>query len=177
MKTSTKRNDILICASRLFNQYGFKAVGIDRIIEESKTAKMTMYNHFSSKDDIILEVLDGFNTTLLSEVLNPIESKNWTSKRKIKSLIDIYEKWFLSENFYGCPFHKAIAEFPEKNHPVHQKIKDHYDLLMNFLTKTIKSKTLASQILLVLEGSIIKAKISSDYTSSKEAWKIISKLI
>lgn len=76
MRTKSKKNDILVCAARLFNQYGFKAIGIDRIIEESQIAKMTMYHHFSSKDEIILEVLEGFNQTLSKELIIPLESSH-----------------------------------------------------------------------------------------------------
>lgn len=70
-----------------------------------------------------------------------------------------------------------MAEFPDKTHPVHIKIQQHHDILINFLTKTLKSKTLASQIALILDGSIIKAKINPGTSSSKEAWKIISILL
>ncbi|MCG1039814.1 transcriptional regulator, TetR family [Burkholderia sp. b14] len=44
-----KRQILLDTAARLFAQYGFHAVGIDRIIAESGIPKMTMYQHFASK--------------------------------------------------------------------------------------------------------------------------------
>ena len=59
-KTRTKseaRQRIVETAERLFYAEGVRAVGIDRIIAESEVAKMTLYNHFSSKDDLILAVL------------------------------------------------------------------------------------------------------------------------
>lgn len=177
MKVNQKREDILKCATRLFNHYGFKAIGVDRIIEESKIAKMTMYHHFSSKDQIILEVLDGFNHSCAQEMLAPIIEKPWTAEKKIKRLVESYGEWFRSGDFYGCPFHKAMAEFPDKDHPVHLKVKEHHDLLFNFLVHIVKSKALASKILLVIEGSVIKAKISNDSSSSKEAWTIIFQLM
>lgn len=177
MTTTTKRDDILNCASKLFNHYGFKAVGIDRIIEDSKVAKKTLYHHFSSKDEIILAVLDKMNHTLEHEFLLPLELQKSTPEKKLKKLVDSYGAWFRSEEFYGCPFHKAMAEFPEKDHPVNLRVKCHHDLLLHFIKKTVKSRSLASKILLVLEGSVIKAKIASDPMASKEAWIIISQLL
>ena len=59
-KTKTKsdaRQRILETAERLFYANGVRSVGIDRIIAESDVAKMTLYNHFASKDELILEVL------------------------------------------------------------------------------------------------------------------------
>ena len=60
-KTRTKKSDarqrIVETAERLFYAEGVRAVGIDRIIAEAGVAKMSLYNHFPSKDDLILAVL------------------------------------------------------------------------------------------------------------------------
>jgi AcrR family transcriptional regulator len=55
--TSEARQRILDTADRLFYQEGVRAVGIDRIIDEANVAKMSLYKHFPSKDDLILAVL------------------------------------------------------------------------------------------------------------------------
>ena len=55
--TSDARQRILETADRLFYAEGVRAVGIDRIIAESGVAKVTLYAHFPSKDDLILAVL------------------------------------------------------------------------------------------------------------------------
>jgi AcrR family transcriptional regulator len=55
---SEARRRILETADRLFYQEGIRAVGIDRIIVEAGVAKMSLYNHFPSKDDLILAVLE-----------------------------------------------------------------------------------------------------------------------
>ena len=56
-KKTEARQRIVETAERLFYAEGIRAVGIDRIIAEAEVAKMTLYNHFSSKDDLILAVL------------------------------------------------------------------------------------------------------------------------
>lgn len=48
-RMSAKRDSIITTAMRLFNQYGFTNIGIDRIIDESGVAKMTFYKHFHLK--------------------------------------------------------------------------------------------------------------------------------
>ena len=55
--TSEARRRILETADRLFYEEGLRAVGIDRIVAEAGVAKMTLYTHFRSKDDLILAVL------------------------------------------------------------------------------------------------------------------------
>ena len=56
-RTSDARQRLIETAERLFYAEGIRAVGIDRIIAEAGVAKMTLYNHFASKDDLILAVL------------------------------------------------------------------------------------------------------------------------
>src|SRR5437667_11635438 len=56
-ETSEARQRLLETADRLFYRDGIRAVGIDRIIAEAGVAKMSLYNHFPSKDDLILAVL------------------------------------------------------------------------------------------------------------------------
>ena len=57
-RSSLARNRLLATATRLFYAEGIHAVGIDRIIAEAGVAKATFYNHFPSKDDLVLWVGD-----------------------------------------------------------------------------------------------------------------------
>ena len=50
------RERIVTTAYSLFCRHGIRAVGVDTIIDQSGVAKMTMYRHFRSKDDLVLEV-------------------------------------------------------------------------------------------------------------------------
>jgi hypothetical protein len=45
----------------LFLRHGFRAVGVDTIVAEAGVAKMTLYAHFPSKDDLIVAHLDRAN--------------------------------------------------------------------------------------------------------------------
>ena len=51
------RERILAAAYALFSQHGVAAVGIDAIIARSGTAKMSLYRHFGSKDELVLAFL------------------------------------------------------------------------------------------------------------------------
>ena len=51
------RDRILDTAYELFSRHGTRAVGVDRIIAEAGTAKMTLYRNFTSKDELIVAFL------------------------------------------------------------------------------------------------------------------------
>ena len=57
-KDSEARERILTTAYGLFCRHGIGSVGVDTIIDQSGVAKMTLYRHFRSKDDLVLAVLE-----------------------------------------------------------------------------------------------------------------------
>src|ERR1700739_4750112 len=51
------RDRIVGTARNLFHTQGYRGVGVDAIAEAAETNKMTLYRHFGSKDDLIVECL------------------------------------------------------------------------------------------------------------------------
>jgi hypothetical protein len=51
------RERILSTASDLFYRHGIRAVGVETIAKEAKTNKMTLYRHFTSKDELVAQYL------------------------------------------------------------------------------------------------------------------------
>ncbi|MCA9514967.1 MAG: TetR/AcrR family transcriptional regulator [Myxococcales bacterium] len=55
---SSRRARLLEAATTLFARRGFRGAGIDAILEEAKVARMTLYHHFGSKEQLVRDVLD-----------------------------------------------------------------------------------------------------------------------
>ena len=72
---SEKKQDILTAAGKLFNEYGFVNVGVDKIISESQVAKMTFYKYFPSKSDLIEACLIERDKLVRDGVLRSINTK------------------------------------------------------------------------------------------------------
>ncbi|MCZ6886228.1 MAG: TetR/AcrR family transcriptional regulator, partial [Alphaproteobacteria bacterium] len=64
---SSKRDHLIETALGLFCRDGFHATGIDKILAASGCAKMTLYNHFTSKDELILAVLHRRDETFRND--------------------------------------------------------------------------------------------------------------
>ncbi|WP_434385827.1 TetR/AcrR family transcriptional regulator [Melittangium boletus] len=51
------RERILVAAGELFYRHGIRAVGVEAVAEAAGTNKMTLYRHFTSKDELVAEYL------------------------------------------------------------------------------------------------------------------------
>ncbi|MEN8250498.1 MAG: TetR/AcrR family transcriptional regulator [Bacteroidota bacterium] len=67
------KDRILKIAKQRFLKHGFYKVSMDSLVQELRTSKSSLYNHFSSKDDLVKAVIDDLNVeinTRLGEILN-----------------------------------------------------------------------------------------------------------
>lgn len=162
-RASPKRDLLLDTAYRLFYAHGYHAVGIDTILAEAGVAKMTLYNHFKSKDDLIVAALERRAEEISAIKQAAVTNSALSPQEKIEALFDSLEKWFHAPDFNGCAFLKAIAEYTNDDSAINQmvkRIKGGSIELTESLCQEIgvnDPKTLANQIFLLMEGSIIQA--------------------
>src|SRR4051794_23300530 len=93
-ENSEARQRILETADRLFYRDGIRAVGIDRIIAEAGAAKMSLYNHFPSKDDLILAVLKYREQGVLEFFRSGMERHGKKAKHLLRAFFAALKDWF-----------------------------------------------------------------------------------
>ncbi|WP_052360966.1 TetR/AcrR family transcriptional regulator [Geomicrobium sp. JCM 19038] len=125
---SKKKQDLVDHAESLFYNYGIHAIGLKRIVTEANVALMTMYNHFESKEDLVLEVLkqreDRYFDLLRSHVN--------TSDNQALSIARAHSEWLRSSRQNGCMFceqKKSILTQPIQLTRMWSLIKKRYLLL------------------------------------------------
>lgn len=64
--TSKKRNIILDAAIQAFEEKGFENASMDYVADVSNSSKRTVYNHFSSKD----ELFNAMNERFIDEIID-----------------------------------------------------------------------------------------------------------
>ena len=159
MTTSSKREHLIQTALRLFSRQGFHAVGIDRILKESGVAKRTLYNHFKSKDELILAVLRHYDERFRNFFMRAVETAAEKPKERLLAVFDVAEKWFQQDDFYGCIFVGATGEYPEPGTPVNNICREFKGLILGYIRSLAKEAELekpdrlADQLLLLLEGA------------------------
>ncbi|WP_166831630.1 TetR/AcrR family transcriptional regulator [Thalassoroseus pseudoceratinae] len=163
-KKSDARQRILETAERLFYAEGVRAVGIDRIVAEASVAKMSLYNHFASKDELILAVLQYREEQVDQMFVNSMTRHVDQGMNKLEAFFAALKEWFEAENFRGCSFINAAVELADAEHPASQFSVEHkrrfYAMVKAIISEVAGTKAAertSEAIALLVEGAIIKA--------------------
>lgn len=162
-RPSNARKRIVETAEKLFYAEGIRAVGIDRVIAEAGVAKMTLYNHFSSKDDLVVEVLkyreEQFDLYLRQRMLEHQSQ----GLNPLKAFFAALKDWFQSADYRGCSFLNALAELADSNPTATDFCSEHKRRFKEQLTEIIvetagsQAASVAPAISVLVEGAIVTA--------------------
>jgi len=179
----SKKEHLVETALVLFHRDGFHATGIDKILAEAKVAKMTLYKHFSSKDELILAALklrdEYFNEWLVTRVDEIVQEKYSADDfGEVSAIFDTIGEWIRGDTFYGCMFINAAAEFGELDSPIHQVASDHKIAVKNIVRGYLEKlpiddpDDLAKQLVLLIDGLIVTSQTTGQkdvINTAKEA--------
>ena len=110
------RERIVACAQELFHRHGIRGVGVETIAEAAGTNKMTLYRHFGSKDDLIVEYL-GRKGRKAEEIWADVEAASpGDPVGQLYGYVGRVAK-FIAEDERGCDLANAAVELTEAGHP------------------------------------------------------------
>jgi AcrR family transcriptional regulator len=182
-KQSEARQRLLETADRLFYAEGVRNVGIDTIIAEAGVAKMTLYTHFPSKDDLIMAVLQYREEKVLAFFTEAIARHGKRTKDKLRAFFAALKEWFESPGFRGCAFQNAAVELADPAHPGTQFVRDHKrrftEILRGFVEESVGKSAvkLVPMVALLVEGAIVTAVISGTPDAAEVARDAALKLV
>ena len=177
---SSRRDHLVATALALFCRQGFRATGIDNVLRESGVAKKTLYNHFKSKDELILAVLDkrgeDFLGLLRESVARLAPAQEGDPRMApVLAFFDGLHEWIRGDDFNGCTFINASAEYPRPDDPVHLACADHKEQLVRLLQELLAdlqlqdAAAIARQLALLADGAIVNAYTAGDQQSAMYA--------
>ena len=86
---------IIDAAYELFSRQGTRAVGVDAIIERSGVAKMTLYRHFRSKQDLVIAFLQRREERWSRDWLQQeVRARAADPKGRLLAVFDLFDGWF-----------------------------------------------------------------------------------
>ncbi|HRE81546.1 MAG TPA: TetR/AcrR family transcriptional regulator [Opitutaceae bacterium] len=162
-------------AWRLFYRDGYHAVGIDTVLAAAGVAKMTLYKHFKSKEDLIAAVLERRSEELIGAYERAITAAGGSATKRLLTLFDVLDAWFRQRDFNGCAFIKAVAEYPDPHAKPHLVSTAHKAAFLRRLTELAKElparspAALAQALMLLAEGAIVTAHVSGHKDAARVA--------
>jgi len=157
------RERILAAAYELFSRQGTRNVGIDAIVEASGVAKMSLYRHFHSKEQLVAAFMNRREQRWTVDWLKAEACRRGTSPAgRLLAIFDVFNDWFRSAEFDGCSFVNVLLEYPS-DHPMRQTAGVHLANIRNFLKELAveagieDAQTFADVWHIMMKGSIVTA--------------------
>lgn len=158
------RERLLATASRLFYERGFQAVGVDEISAEAGVAKMTLYRHFPSKDDLVVAYLKRSDDAFCDWFERALATER-TPRAKLLAVFTALGALAQSEQCLGCTFQASAAEYPDARHPAHRAALAHKQEVRRRLAALAREAklrdpdALADQLALLMDGAWVAARM------------------
>jgi AcrR family transcriptional regulator len=166
-EAGSPRRRLLDTATRLFYEGGIHAVGIDRIIAEAGVAKATFYNHFPSKDDLVVAYLEEIDQRGRAAVA---ALPKQPPRKMISAVMGRISEAVTAGGWRGCPFLNAAAEYPDPASPVRRAITArrvwYHDSLQNLLEKDgDPAPSVTAALLVALSDGLLESAYLDDADS------------
>jgi len=152
--TGSARERLLSTARTLFLGEGIRATGIDRVIAESDIAKATLYNHFATKEDLVVAVLEAHLADWREEV-RAADDPEAAPPERVARLFDALAATVRAGVFRGCPFSNALTEL-RTSRPVRAVAERYRTEQLDHVGRLLgreRSDTLVRTVVLLLEGA------------------------
>lgn len=174
-KKITAREKILITAHDLFYSAGFKATGIDKIIQQAKVTKVTFYRHYPSKSALIIAYLNYRHEIWINWFHITLKNKLEESETPSHALSGTFNEWFNHPSFRGCAFINATAESEAED--IREEIKyicrNHKIETQKIIASlfNISEYNLTDDIMMLVDGAIIHAQMGMEVNGVVEQLK------
>lgn len=178
------RERILHVALDLFYAHGFHAVGLDRILAAVGVTKTTFYNHFPSREDLVLECVRLRDVWERESFERAVRARaGYDPRALLLAIFDVMDDWFNDSRYRGCLFIAASAEFPSRQDPVHKAAAQHFAAMEEQIRLMAEAAGvddpawLATSWVLLLEGAVTYRLVTGDDSVAKSAKLVAEQLL
>ena len=166
------RARLLAAAAECFYDHGVNGTGIDTITAAAGVAKMSLYNNFASKDDLVLAYLEARHEEWLDLYRRRLAAAT-DARQRLAAVVDAYvdhAEMAYRHGFRGCGLLNAAAELPA-GAPGRQLVRRHKEEVEALLAASLaeldgvpaeRVADLAEQLSFLLEGAMARAGLEGD---------------
>lgn len=179
MKKQRVRESILSTAIQLFYRQGYSNTGINQIIGEAGISKSALYQHFHSKEDLLMVYLEVTGEDTL-HALRKVAARHTTPKTKMIALFDYLEELVQQQEWYGCHFLNMVYELPEDAVRIREQVKKQKDKVRGLfaeILKPLEREGLADEVYTLFEGALIGNKVHQHPWPVTKAKNVLKKIL
>lgn len=122
-KDEIVKQEILLEAQKLFQQFGLKKTTMDEIAAACGKAKSTLYHYFKNKEEVFDDVIQLEMTNLRKYVKNKVEEHKSVVDKMCTYILEFHKEIFNKVNLYRI--------IKQENHPK-SMAKKHFLKMMEF---------------------------------------------
>lgn len=186
-RTRPARERLLAAAARRFYADGVAATGIDAITAEAGVAKMSLYNNFASKAELVAAYLQARHEEWLELYRRRLESAAGPRGR-VLAVFDAYADHAAlayGHGFRGCGLLNAAAELPAGD-PGRAAVRRHKEEVEALLAAALEQllpdrpeevRGTAGHLAFLLEGAMARAGLEGNGRCLREARQMASVLL
>jgi TetR/AcrR family transcriptional repressor of nem operon len=164
------RERLLQTAFQLFHEQGYHATGVATILREAGVNAGSLYHFFSSKDDLLLKVLEFALDYLEPMVMGPAEAATVDPFERVFVLLHQYREWVgANQCRMGCPIGNLALEVSDGNPAARELIHRNFENWAGRVEGWLRSaadelppgtdlRRLARFVLTVMEGGLMQAR-------------------
>ena len=127
------RQRLCEAACELFYAQGYNAVGINEVIRTADVARMSLYNHFPSKEKLALAAFSAL-CTARQHTVSHIMDQHDAPEAALAAFFDLARELADGEGFRGCAFLNLAAQTLDRSGPLHALARMHKAWLLDRLS-------------------------------------------
>jgi AcrR family transcriptional regulator len=181
--TRDARHRILEATAELVTLGGLDAATPAAIAERAGAGKMSVYRHFSGKDELVAEALAERDLYYRALLLG--EPADGTPRERLVAMFDhaasVADR--LRTSFIGCPYVSARLNMPDDDHPAAPVAVAHKDGMLRELAALLTEIGVpdpdqrAQVVLMLLDGAVVHSVMRGNGDPLREARAALPGLI
>lgn len=172
------KSQIIYIATNLFQQKGYKGVGVSEILNTCNITKGALYHHFpNGKEELLIACLKNIDQAITTDI-EVIFKQHQTAQEALSAMIEKLVANFEREGtISGYTFSSIVSEMASLSEPVRKTCSNLYakiqSIYINKLVEDGFSKETAASIALMLTASIEGAIMLCLTDKTSEPLKVI----
>jgi TetR/AcrR family transcriptional repressor of nem operon len=175
------RERLIESAMALFWEKGYANTSMSDLLTAARANSGSFYHFFSSKEELLLAVLDRYLALLQPQVLTPAWEGIEDPIERIFALLARYRMLILATDCtYGCPIGRLALEIGPEQEEVHRRLAKNFngwtgavrkclEQAADRLPNDIDRERLSGFVLAVMEGGVMLSRSHRDVKPFDEA--------